>query len=268
MKRSLLASVSILFGVCLGAMGGDAEVVPLPEAHAHNDYEHDRPLLDALDHGFCSIEADIWLVDDQLLVAHDLDKVSTDRTLQGLYLDPLLARSRTHNGRIYPDGPTIILLVDIKSDGPETYGKLREVLTEYDEMLTVFTDNSTEEKAVTVIISGNIPYEMILSESPRLAAADGRLQHLNSDANRHHIPLISDHWGRHFQWRGRGEMAADDREKLETILSTAHGRGQKVRFWALPRPPQAWPVLHEAGVNLLNADDLTALRDYLLSARE
>ena len=43
---------------------------PLAGAHAHNDYEHPRPLLDALSHGFQSVEADIFLIDDQLLVAH------------------------------------------------------------------------------------------------------------------------------------------------------------------------------------------------------
>ncbi len=35
--------------------------VELSQAHAHDDYEHDRPLLDALEHGFTSVEADIWL---------------------------------------------------------------------------------------------------------------------------------------------------------------------------------------------------------------
>jgi hypothetical protein len=34
----------------------------LERAHAHNDYEHERPLFDALDHNFKSVEADIWLV--------------------------------------------------------------------------------------------------------------------------------------------------------------------------------------------------------------
>lgn len=44
---------------------------PLWRAHAHNDYEHPRPLLDALDHRFGSVEADVFLVGDQLLVGHD-----------------------------------------------------------------------------------------------------------------------------------------------------------------------------------------------------
>src|SRR5438093_5049824 len=66
--------------------------LPLLHAHAHNDYEHARPLLDALEHGVCSVEADIYLVDGQLLVAHDRQKVSPTRTLQALYLDPLTER--------------------------------------------------------------------------------------------------------------------------------------------------------------------------------
>ena len=93
MKRIVFALMLAWTGAAQLAVAENAAVVPLPQAHAHNDYEHARPLFDALDHGFCSIEADIWLVDDQLLVAHDFDKVSPERTLQGLYLDPLLERS-------------------------------------------------------------------------------------------------------------------------------------------------------------------------------
>jgi len=44
---------------------------PLLRAHSHNDYAHTRPLLDALDQGFCSVEADIYLENGQLLVGHD-----------------------------------------------------------------------------------------------------------------------------------------------------------------------------------------------------
>ncbi len=44
-----------------------ADAAPLVNAHAHNDYAHKRPLADALDHGFCSVEADIFLVDGALI---------------------------------------------------------------------------------------------------------------------------------------------------------------------------------------------------------
>jgi len=51
----------LLAGTLLGvsALRAADQSVPLIPAHAHNDYLHARPLLDALDHGFCSVEADI-----------------------------------------------------------------------------------------------------------------------------------------------------------------------------------------------------------------
>ena len=52
-----------------------------PRAHAHNDYEHARPLLDALAFGFCSVDADIWLVGGELPVG------STLITLDGDYAE-------------------------------------------------------------------------------------------------------------------------------------------------------------------------------------
>ena len=45
---------------------------PLQRAHSHNDYEQKRPLFEALARGICSVEADIWLVNGKLLVAHGL----------------------------------------------------------------------------------------------------------------------------------------------------------------------------------------------------
>src|SRR5437660_742306 len=65
---------------------------PLRRAHAHNDYEHPRPLFDALDHRFGSVEADVFLVDGRLLVAHDPTELDPTRTLEALYLDPLAER--------------------------------------------------------------------------------------------------------------------------------------------------------------------------------
>ena len=68
-----------------GAYGAErAAVEPLAQAHAHNDYLHARPLFDALDHGFASVEADIFLVDGKLLVGHAKSELKADRTLQAL----------------------------------------------------------------------------------------------------------------------------------------------------------------------------------------
>src|SRR3954465_2658854 len=89
---------------------------PLTRAHAHNDYEHARPLFDALDRGFGSVEADIYLVDGALLVAHERDSVRADRTLEALYLAPLRALIAARGGRVYPGRLPLSLLIDVKSD--------------------------------------------------------------------------------------------------------------------------------------------------------
>jgi len=111
---------------------------PLTRVHAHNDYEHKRPLLDALDHGFCSVEADIYLVEGQLLVAHMRSQVQAERTLEKLYLEPLWERVEKNGGRVYPAGPELVLLIDIKTDWKTTYPALRELLITYSNILTTF----------------------------------------------------------------------------------------------------------------------------------
>src|SRR5262245_36395471 len=117
---------------------GQTEPSPLLNAHAHNDYEHRHPLFDALAQGFCSVEADIYLVQGQLLVAHDRENVSTQRTLEALYLDPLRERVKKNGGKVFPNGPEFTLLIDIKSEAEPTYAALREVLRRYADLLTVF----------------------------------------------------------------------------------------------------------------------------------
>ena len=98
--------------------------VLLPNAHAHNDYAHPRPLLDALDQGFLSVEADIYLVGGELRVGHDRQDLKPGRTLEALYLDPLANRVRKNKGTVYGQPGVLTLLVDIKEDGARVQDEL------------------------------------------------------------------------------------------------------------------------------------------------
>src|SRR5260221_9689444 len=120
---------------------------PLPRAHAHNDYEHTRPLADALDQGFCSVEADIHLIQGHLLVAHDPRALRPERSLQALYLDPLKKRITENGGRVYRDGPSVTLMIDVKSDAAQSYAALKETLKPYESILTVFREGKIEPGA-------------------------------------------------------------------------------------------------------------------------
>ena len=250
-----------LFLLCSIALGADAPK-PLVRAHAHNDYVHQRPLLDALDQGFCSVEADIHLVDGQLLVAHDLDKTRPDRTLQSLYLDPLRERIKANGGRVYRDGPPCTLLIDIKTDSKTTYPALHAVLEKYADILTVFKDGVPTPGPITVIVDS--ARDLIAAQSVRYATIDGTRGDLDSDVSANLIPWISMEWKGVFKWNGQGSMPEDERAKLGEMVKKAHDKGRKIRFWGLPLRAAVWPELYDAGVDLLNADDLEGMRKFLL----
>lgn len=237
----------------------------LIRAHAHNDYEHDRPLLDALDHGFCSVEVDLHLVGNNLLVAHDAENVQPGRTLQELYLDPLQHRVQKNKGRVYKGGPEFLLWMDIKSDGLKTYHVVHQVLKQYENMLSVVREGKLTKGAIGVIISGNRVPEIMLAQKVRYAAMDGRLTDLESDVPVHFMPWISDTAEKISQWKGEGPIPQADIEKLSQIVQEAHRRGRKVRLWGTPDEVVVWMALLDAGVDIINADDLGKLSNYLSS---
>jgi hypothetical protein len=241
--------------------------VPLLRAHSHNDYEHARPLLDALDRGFCSVEADIWLVDGRLLVAHDLEGTRPERTLQALYLDPLRTRVDKNRGSVFPGGPTLTLLIDVKSGATNTYMALRQVLQQYTNMLTGFYPTRTETNAITVVISGNRARSLMASEEVRFAAYDGRVVDLESGASPHFIPLISDNWANLFQWKAgatEGPLSANEKLKLKKLVQRTHAQGRQLRLWGAPDQPASWEALLDAGVDFINTDNLAELQKFLL----
>jgi glycerophosphoryl diester phosphodiesterase len=262
LRRRTFACLTLL-ALCVSSLAADP--VPLIHAHAHNDYRHKRPLFDALDHGFCSVEADVHLVDDQLLVAHDRGQVKPGRTLQALYLEPLRERVKKNGGRVYPGGPRFTLLIDLKSGWQTTYPVLREILKAYAGMLTTFRPGATGTNAILVIITGDRSREMFVGESVRYAALDGSLADLDSGAPATLIPWISSNWAAHFKWRGVGPMPEADKLKLEQIVAKAHQQGRLVRFWGAPDEPAFWSELLANGVDLINTDDLAGAQKFLLS---
>ncbi|BFO19513.1 phosphatidylinositol-specific phospholipase C/glycerophosphodiester phosphodiesterase family protein [Streptomyces sp. KM77-8] len=229
-----------------------------------------RPLLDALDHRFGSVEADIYLVDGRLLVAHDPVDLDPARTLKSLYLDPLAARVRANRGSVYRGHhKPLQLLVDIKTDGAAAYLELDRQLRRYGNLFTTYAHGRVLPGAVTVVISGDraarAPME---AQRVRRAFYDGRLTDLGTTAPASFVPLISDNWALNFSWLGVGAFPAAERRKLRDLVGTAHTRGQRVRFWATPDLPgpardALWGELVAADVDHLNTDDLAGLETFL-----
>jgi hypothetical protein len=264
-RTAAVVLLGCLAGLALGHEPADLRpVVPLRNAHAHNDYEHKRPLFDALDHGFCSVEADIFLKGDQLLVGHSALSLKPERTLARLYLDPLRERVQANGGRVYRDGPVVYLLIDVKTEANPTYVALDKVLARYADFLSVVRHDKLKAKAVTVVVSGNRASDLIAAQEVRYAGIDGRLTDLDSTAPAHLMPWISDRWTKEFRWGGDGPMPAEERAKLVQFVEKAHQRGRLMRFWATPERAEVWKELRTAGVDLINTDRLAELRRFLL----
>lgn len=196
--------------------------------------------------------------------------MQSGRTLESLYLAPLREIIKRNGGSVYPGDPDpFTLLIDIKSDAVPTYRALHEELRRYGRTLTKFVPSGVKDGAVTAIVSGNRPRELMREQRVRYAAYDGRLSDLGVTTDPTFMPLISDNWTKNFTWRGTGPMPEAEREKLRDIAETAHANSQRVRFWATPETsPQreaVWQELLAAQVDYINTDHLDALEDFLLT---
>ncbi len=262
-KAAWWFACAIVYCLSLAASTAVAQSKAVPHAHAHNDYLHDRPLLDALEQGFNSVEADIFLVKGKLLVAHDIFQQRPERTLETLYLDPLKQRIAAEGGQVFRNAEPFVLMIDIKSEGESTYKELHQVLEKYASILTKVENDQVHRGPVKVIISGNRPIETISKQTLRYCGIDGRVSDLDSSVPAHLMPMISDNWTKEFRWRGKGEAPAEEQAKLKRIVEQAHAKGRIVRFWATPEEPALWKLLLDAKVDLINTDQLRTLSDFL-----
>ena len=237
--------------------------------HAHNDYLHERPLFDALAFDFCSVEADVWLVEGELRVGHDRAAAARGPTLRTLYLDPL-ARLVAARGRINDGVDGFTLLVDVKSEADATYGAIDAELQRTPSLFTAWRDGVVVEGPVTVIISGNRARALVEKQSPRWAALDGRWSDLVPCDDAKLTPLVSDDFASGFalSWDGRGSVPSSVRDKLQDAAAWARARNEHLRVFGWPGDDrEAWSAQIEAGVDRINADDLAGLASLLGALR-
>lgn len=276
-SRPMVARLCLCCGLVAGLLAGCVspapaetapQIQPMWAAHSHNDYEHQHPLVDALEQGFTSVEADIYLVNGELLVGHTPFSLTPARTLEALYLDPLRERVRANHGRVYPGpgGPRpFILLIDIKTDAEKTYRVLYDRLRGYQEILSTSENGKWHAGPIMVVLSGNRPMQLVRHENLGLAGIDGRPADLDSDAPTWLIPMISNSWGSLFRWNGEGEMSPAELERLRDFVRRAHAHQRMVRFWAAPERESAWRLLLREGVDLISTDRLTELHVFVKS---
>lgn len=260
--------------------------------HSHNDYWRRVPLLSALAAGCISVEADVWLHDDDLQVGHTRQTVLPGQTLRSLYLDPLLGILQKHNSvvngsaettdlvGVFASDPaqTLVLLVDFKEDRELIWTHLMEQLQPLRDLgyLTYFNGSEILSRPLTIVASGNAPLEQILrSTTHRDIFYDAPLDVLahptfstvtdlkmdGSIFNDHNSYYASVGFHKSIGSLPLGRLSQGQLAKIRNQVRVAHERGLKVRYWGTPKWPAGlrnyvWRALVREGVDVLNVDDL------------
>lgn len=227
-------------------------IVAQAKAHpgfSHNDYVRARPLLEAWDRGFQFVEADVFLVDGILLVAHDRKDVSPERTLTKLYLEPLSKLDMRDRAPFW-------LMVDIKADGAAVYAALQKDLAKYQSMLVKWTDAGPSKGRVAVVLSGDRPVNVVAAQKERWVAIDGRPEDLETNPPIGLVPWISTSY-LGFKWPSG----------LKNYVDKVHEQGRKVRFWAIPDTADSWKMQWELGIDMINTDRPKEFADWFRAVK-
>ncbi|KAH7377784.1 PLC-like phosphodiesterase [Pyrenochaeta sp. MPI-SDFR-AT-0127] len=287
------------------------DVTPIP-CHSHNDYWRRVPLYDALRWGCTGVEADVWLFDDDLFVGHSTNALTQNRTFRSMYVDPLVrmldhknepgdfAIPSTIKNGVFDTVPaqTLVLLVDFKNNGHDIFPVVSQQLSSLRERgyLTYFDGESTIEGAITVVATGNAPFDLITANTTYrdiffdapldrfyddLAANDDSQQpkdlgittrggqgtvgtsptsHFDS-TNSYYASV---NFGKSIGWLWFGHISSEQRNLIHGQIRGAHARGLKARYWSAPKWPiglrnKVWSLLVDEGVDYLNGDDLSGM---------
>lgn len=252
MRHSYL--LAFLFTITL------ASATSAQQLFAHNDYEKSPPLTNALTARADFIEADVFLRNGQLVLAHTPAEADTaKRTLEGTYLTPLSTLFIQNNGRVSTDrryAPTLV--IDVKDKMEEVLPLLQTML---EKQLVAFSRNNSPQ-AVRVVVSGNRPRLENFLDFPTYLFFDGRPSELYDDETVKRVALISDNFRSYARWDGTGDISDEDRAKLKRIIKRAHDAGCPIRFWNAPDNANAWKQLRKLGVDVINTDKVADYRAF------
>ena len=221
---------------------------------AHNDYLKPQPLTAAYSKQVGFIEADVFLVGDNLLVAHTRVEIQKRKTLEALYLAPLAKLATANDGFIYSNQEkTLTLMIDLKTDGEKTLPVLVEMLKKFPSLITC--------KNFRVAVSGNMPPPSTWNTYPDFIHFDGRPTILYTPDQLARLRLISDSFGNYSSWNGKGELNAADQAKLAAVVKLSHGKNKLIRFWGAPDNQLAWKKLIELNIDVINTDHVAEVLD-------
>jgi hypothetical protein len=256
---------------------------PFSRALSENDDQQRRPLEDALEKCFACAEFDIWYQDGELRVGPDRTELEAGRTLETVYLEPLLEKvwRQGGDGCLLPDCHPFTLVVDIRSEPTTTWEALQWTLMPYEHLFSGnfrVTYSASEGWSrppdgdgmpgygpLSLVVAGRWPRTMRGRDV--YFQLDARLDDLPRFKDDLWVVQISEDWTRQFSWNGRGTMPELEQNRLASIVELIHREGRTARFAGTPDRKAVWQELLAAGVDVIGTQDLEALERFLLKKR-
>jgi hypothetical protein len=213
-------------------------------------------------------------------------------------MNPATEFANTTGHGVFDEDPqqTLVLLVDFKTAGHETFRAVSDSLRDLREKnyLSYWDGQTFHSRAITVVATGNAPFELITAssthrdifydapldrlyeaapESP--SSSPSRLTRRSPigstttesilpppsafDTSNSYYASTSFTHSIGFLWRGR--LTTKQIELLRSQIRGARSRGLKARYWDTPSWPRGlrnhvWQVLVREGAEMLNVDDL------------
>ncbi len=251
MRFGLLLVLLTLFGG-----RGHAQNYTSSSVFAHNDYTQPIPFYSAYELEVGYIEADVFLRDGRLLVAHTQSEIDTKKTLDSLYLKPLVKQINAHSGFAYKDTKkSLTLMIDLKTEGLSTLHELVKLVSRYPKLLAA--------KNFEIVISGNVPEPIRWAEFPEFIHFDGRPGKKYTSEQLSRISLISTAFTEYSPWNGKGVLPVLELRKIQQIKAETQALGKKLRFWASPDFPNAWIQLMNLNIDVIGSDQVSQLITFM-----
>ena len=221
--------------------------------HSHNDYKQLVPFYQAYSQGAYSIEVDLFLYDDKLLVGHTLDELNPHNTFESMYIEPLQKVFTRNNNQPYPDSAQPLqLMIELKSETHSTLSAVVAILNQYP---TLFNP-AVNKHAVIVTITGRTPAAEDFSKYPTYLNYDGAWDYPYSDEQLKQVALISAPFRQFSTWNGKGSILPQEEEKLRQVIDEAHRLNKPIRFWGAPEGISVYYTFFNMGIDYINTDKL------------
>lgn len=253
-----LGFIALLFACCTPLLlAAQQERVLI---HAHNDYEQPVPFYQAYDQKAYTIEADVFATEDgRLLVGHDLEDLQPHRTLESLYIQPIVDVFASNGRRAWATSDSrFVLLIDLKTPAASTLSHVVTLIGKHPEVF----DEAVNPYAVAVVISGDMPAPASFDEFPRFIHFDGRLNTVYTSHQLERVAFISAPFSSYAGWNGKGALIGKEKKQVADAIAKAHGLGKKIRFWGTPDGPTAWNTLYKMGVDIINTDQIERCTEF------